>query len=361
MICGGIMGYTDLHLHFDGSLPLETVKVLSWLDREADIELPYEDTDILKCLQYDADKDASEKTLKNYLKCFDLPLSLLQTEDNIRFAIREVAKDLKKRGVDYAEIRFAPQLHTRRGLSQMAVVESILQGYTDRLDFTDSDKKSISRLRLMEYENATGIDLGLNSRPEYPHIRFILCLMRGNMRDKKKYEMNMETVEVARHFMSEGNSLIAGIDLAGDEAGYPTEDYVDFFGVARKHRIPFTIHAGEARGAESIWQALRMGAKRIGHGIAAAKDEKLMQRLSESGTVLEMCPTSNLQTGAVSDISRYPLRLFLQYGIKVTINSDNMTVSGTDVGKEFEFLRKELMLSDEEERQLRKNAEEGHL
>ena len=104
-----------------------------------------------------------------------------------------------------------------------------------------------------------------------------------------------------------------------------------------------------------------MGARRIGHGVSAAKDESLMQELARKNIVLEMCPTSNLQTGAVRDINEYPLRLFLQHDMKITINSDNMTVSGTDVVQEFELLKKKIWLSDDEERILKKNAEEAHL
>lgn len=357
------MGYTDLHLHFDGSLPLEAVKVLSWLDSAAEIELPYEDDELRNlfsvagCSEYERKKSLSE-----YLKRFDLPIKLLQTEENLRFAISQLARHLYKIGVDYAEIRFAPQLHTTRGLTQLQVVQAVIDGYLDRLDFSGDNKDSAHLLsKLIEYEDVTGVNLGAREELHYPHIRFILCLMRGSVNNEKLYEANMETVEVARHFMSEGNSLVAGIDLAGAEAAFPTEDFKDFFGMARKYKIPYTIHAGEAAGPESIWQALEMGARRIGHGVSAVKDESLMQELARKNIVLEMCPTSNLQTGAVRDINEYPLRLFLQHDMKITINSDNMTVSGTDVVQEFDLLKKKIWLSDDEERILKKNAEEAHL
>ena len=389
------MSYSDLHLHLDGSLPLETVKVLSWLDRDSELDLPNDEDELRKLLTYDYDietvnqphgiyerqtswgrvilkpeeymqegevvEQKKTRSLDDYLKKFDIPLKLLQTEENISYAVQELAKDLKGRGVDYAEIRFAPQLHTRRGLSQIQVVEAVLNGYTGRLDFTGDTGNSDTMKKLMEYENALEIDMGLGKKPDFPHIRFILCLMRGNMKDTKLSDANMETVEAARYFMSEGNSLIAGLDLAGAEGIYPTKDYGDFFGIARRHRIPFTIHAGEAAGPDSIYEALEMGASRIGHGIAAAKDEGLMRELARRGTIIEMCPTSNIQTGAADSIFDYPLRTFMSHGMKVTINSDNMTVSDTDITREFAFLEDKLSLTAEEKAVLMKNADEGHL
>ncbi|MBO4864428.1 MAG: adenosine deaminase [Eubacterium sp.] len=353
------MGYTDLHLHLDGSLSPEAIRLLSWMDEAADVELPYDDDDLWKMLSIADDSYGKNKSLNEYLKRFDLPLQLLQTEENLSYAIMDIASNLKKIGVDYAEIRFAPQLHTRRGMTQLKAVEAVIEGYNRRLDFGDDD--SILTKKLKVYENLTGIDMGVSKEREYPHLRFILCLMRGSNKDSKIYDMNMETVEIARHLMNDGNSLIAGLDLAGAEGLYPTEDYKDFFGIARRYHIPFTIHAGEAAGPESIWEALEMGASRIGHGIAAAEDEYLMQELAKRGTIIEMCPTSNLQTGAVKDMSKYPLRLFLLHNMKVTVNSDNMTVSGTNVVREFDLLKREMYLSDEEIKTLMKNAEEGRL
>ena len=343
------MEYTDLHLHLEGSQSSEDLKLLSWLDSEAEIELPYDDDEVDRLLNY---KNS------NHLS---LPISLLQTEENLKFAIDALAKRLKSRNISYAEIRITPQYHTKRGMTQMSVVESILDGYTERLDFTGEDMSSPLKLKLMKYENATGIDLGLNTRPEYPHIRFILSLIRGNMRDPKLYEMNMETVEIARHFMSDNNYLIAGLDLEGAEGVYPIDDYMDFIGAARKYHIPFTIHAGENGDPKGIWDAIRIGASRIGHGITAVKDSRLMSELAERGTVLELCPSAELMSGAVETMDKYPLRLLMQYGIKATINSDYMVALNTDVANEFDILKRELMLSDSEIQTLMKNAEEAHL
>ena len=147
------------------------------------------------------------------------------------------------------------------------------------------------------------------------------------------------------------------VDLAGAEALYPTDDYEEEFRYARSLGIPFTIHAGEADGAKSIWKALEFGAARIGHGVRAIEDEELMEELKRQGCALEMCPSSNLQTKAVGSLSEYPLRKYLEHGIKVTVNSDNMTVSDTWVGKEFALLSQEYGLTKEEAGKLLENAE----
>ena len=154
--------------------------------------------------------------------------------------------------------------------------------------------------------------------------------------------------------------VIAGVDLAGAEALYPTESFSDVFDLAKELKVPFTIHAGEAAGSESIWAAIKLGAKRIGHGVAAIKDEKLMEYLAENGIVLECCPTSNLNTKIFNDYAELPIKEFLERGIKVTVNTDNMTVSNTDIIREFEALTA-VGLTDGEKRQLLKNAESGWL
>ncbi len=317
---GVYMGYTDLHLHLEGSVSPETKKALMYMDNVVQEGRPGE----------------------------DITMQLLQTEENLGYATVELAKELTAAGVDYAEIRITPQLHTTRGLSQYQVVEAVLNGYLKRLDFSRSVYDDL---------RSEGHSIEL---PKFPHIRFILCLMRGKM-NSDLYDRNMETVDIARYYMNENNYLIAGLDLMGDEAKYPTGEYGDFFGIARKHHIPFTIHAGENAGPESIWEALEMGASRIGHGLAAQSDDRLMQRLADKGVVLELCPSSNIKSGVVENLDHYPLRFFLQYGIRVTINSDNMTLADTNVAKEFELLEREMCLSDGEKRLLMQTAEEAHL
>ena len=175
--------------------------------------------------------------------------------------------------------------------------------------------------------------------------------MRG-----KNCTANMETVLTAARFLGKG---VVAADLAGAEGLYPTRDFGEEFALARRLGVPFTIHAGEADGPESIWKALEFGAVRIGHGVRAVEDEALMRELAQRGIPLEMCPTSNLQTRAVNSLTDYPLRNFLDRGIRVTVNSDNMTVSDTWAGKEFALLSREYGLTEEEAVKLLKNAKEA--
>lgn len=309
-------GKIDLHLHLDGSLSAETLLKLAQRD---DIELPADTPQGLRPF-LTAKRDC--ESLNEYLKCFDLPLAVLQSNKNLSLAAYELGIELSQKGLCYGEIRFAPQLHRQRGLTQAEAVKAVLSG------LNRAAKESNIRLKA------------------------ILCCMRG----EEVHEANMETVQTAAHFLGKG---VVAVDLAGAEALYPTRDYEEEFRLARSLKVPFTIHAGEADGPESIWKALHMGALRIGHGVCAVKDHRLMDELAKRGCVLEMCPTSNLQTKAVTSLSEYPLREYLNRGIKVTVNSDNMTVSDTWVGKEFALLSQEYGLTEDEAKKLLENAKKA--
>jgi len=308
-------GQIDLHLHLDGSLSARTILNLA---KEENITLPA-DTEEGLCPYITAQMDC--KSLNEYLQCFELPLLVLQTGNCLEIAAYELAKDLEAKGLIYAEIRYAPGLHVRKGLDQEGAIRAVLAGLG----------------RAMR-ESRNGIVL-----------RTILCCMRG----ADTHATNLETVRLAAEYLGRG---VVAVDLAGAEALYPTGDYEEEFTYAKRLGVPFTIHAGEAAGPESIWKALEFGAVRIGHGVRAIEDEELMRELKERGTVLEMCPISNLQTKAIEDIRDYPLRTYLEQGIKVTINSDNMTVSNTWAGKEFEYLFQYYGLTEAEAGLLQENA-----
>lgn len=311
-------GKIDLHLHLDGSLPAETILKLAKRDG---LELP---ADTAEGLRPFLTAKIDCESLNEYLRCFDLPLVVLQTAGNLREAAYDLGKELEKRGLDYAEVRFAPQLHGEKGLTQEEAVRAVLAGFW----------------QVME-ESSRGIG-----------IKAILCCMRGD----KVHAANMETVRTAAEYLGKG---VAAADLAGAEGLYPTRDFEEEFILARNLGVPFTIHAGEADGPESIRAAIKFGAARIGHGVRAVEDEELMEEIAGRGIVLEMCPTSNLQTKAVKRLSDYPLREYLRRGIKATVNSDNMTVSDTWVGREFGLLSRKYALTKEEACQLLKNAREA--
>ena len=310
-------GKIDLHLHLDGSLPAETILGLA---RKDHIELA---ADTEEGLRPYLTARADCEDLNEYLRCFHIPQVVLQTAENLRIASCELGRDLEEKGLSYAEVRFAPQLHVLRGLTQEEAVQAVLDGFCQVME------ERRGRIRL----------------------KAILCCMRG-----KNCTANMETVLTAARFLGKG---VVAADLAGAEGLYPTRDFGEEFALARRLGVPFTIHAGEADGPESIWKALEFGAVRIGHGVRAVEDEALMRELAQRGIPLEMCPTSNLQTKAVNSLTDYPLRNFLDRGIRVTVNSDNMTVSDTWAGKEFALLSREYGLTEEEAVRLLNYAKEA--
>jgi adenosine deaminase len=309
--------YIDLHLHLDGSLPPATVLKLA---KQQGIRLPAESIEGLRSFLMVA-PDCGD--LNEYLEKFELPLQLLQTGEALETAVFDLAEWLTAQEVGYAEIRFAPQLHGRKGMNQTQAVEAALRG--------------VSRAEASE--------------EIHTRLKLILCCMRGDANQAD----NLETVRVAAHFRNQG---VWGVDLAGAEGLFPTENFREVFAFAREQQVPFTIHAGEAAGPESIWTALEFGAVRIGHGIAAAQDPELMKVLRDRHIVVETCPTSNLQTKAVQSLSEHPVRKFLEMGFAVTVNTDNMTVSGTSVKQEFELLEQKIGLSREEKEQLMGYARE---
>ena len=303
----------DLHLHFDGSLLPRTVLELA---QEQNIVLPASDPDELK-LFLCAPSDCG--SLNEYLEKFDLPLLVLQTKEAVRKAMYVLTSSLKEQGLLYAEIRFAPQLHTKKGMTQEETVKAAIQGMQEAL------------------------------AGSFFKAKLILCCMRG----VDNREENLLTARTAAAFLGRG---VAAVDLAGAEALFPTEDFAEVFALAKELGVPYTIHAGEADGPESIRAALRMGASRIGHGVRACEDEKLMEVLCERQIPLEMCPSSNVQTKAVPSFEEHPVLDYLRRGLLVTVNTDNMTVSDTTEEREYRLLSQRLGMTKEEHKKLLLNA-----
>ena len=301
----------DLHLHLDGSLSVDIIRKLA--DGQQ-ILLTESDAELQKKLQV----EEGCTSLNEYLTKFDFPLTFLQTKEGIAESVFLLQEELKKEGTSYAEIRFAPQLHLQKGLTQDEVVESAVKGL---------------------------------ERSDIP-AALILCCMRG----REVREQNMETVRMAGKYLGKG---VCALDLAGAEALFPTEDYEREFVLAKELGIPFTIHAGEAAGPESVRRAVAFGAKRIGHGVRAHEDAELMKELAEKGIVLELCPTSNLNTAIFSDIKEYPLRKLMDAGVRVTINTDNRMVSNTTLEKEYILLKETFSLTQMEVETLMKNGAEA--
>ncbi len=307
----------DLHLHLDGSLSPEWM--FKWADKQ-NVTLPAQNVEQL-LPHISAPQDCID--LNQYLNCFAIPVSLLQSSEAITSAVFDLVERLDQQGLVYVEIRFAPQLHTQKGLTQSQVVEAALVGLQAGLAETQLFKANL-----------------------------ILCCLRGI----GSQAGNLETIRMAKQYLSTEKAGVVAVDLAGPEAGYPTINFAKEFELAKSLGVPFTIHAGEAAGAENVQQAIELGANRIGHGIRAAESELVMQSLAEHRIGVEMCPCSNLQTKAINDLKNYPLRTFLMKGVIATLNTDNMTVSQTSIQQEFGLLAQEYQLTESEAQQLLENA-----
>lgn len=329
----------DLHLHADGSLPLGTIYAL--IDNNCKL-LPG------KKVHLDFIPDSMEgikkmitvgdgcTSLDEYLKCFTLPLKLLQTPESMWLAGRGIAEELKRQNVAYAEIRFAPQLHSvnvSKG-KEFAHEEQIIKSFIEGVRYA--------------------------TRFSTTTVNVLLCMMRNLPDGERGLASNLRTLYLAKEFLGRG---VVGLDLAGSEARDETSKFEAVFSAACDLGIPFTIHAGEAGDdswrVNSIERAIYFGAKRIGHGIALEKNADLRRIVRDSGIVVECCPISNLQTKAVvGGINNHPIKRFLDEGLKVTVNTDNMTVSNTDLDKEYEVLRS-IGITDNEIQKMQENAIDG--
>ncbi len=300
--------FIDLHLHLDGSISLHTARRLA---AQQGISVPDSDEELSAMLTLTPDC----KTLDDYLSRFKFACSLLRTREALITAAHDLMARLKEQGIIYAEVRFAPQKSLGKGLSQSDAVEAVLEGM-----------------------RSVDLPSGL-----------LLSMMRG----KDTREENIETVLLTERYLGHG---VVGLDLAGAETVFPTKDYEELFLMAREKNIPFTIHAGEGRGAESVAQAVSFGAVRIGHGVRSVEDETMIRTLLEKGITLELCPTSNLNTNMFESYEAYPFRQLLSAGVKVTLNTDNMTVSDVTIADEWEHICKAFRLSRAEVRQILINS-----
>ena len=305
----------DVHVHLDGSIPLPAAAQLA-----AEAGLDFSLAELQKKMQV----PAHCQDLNQYLATFELPLKLLQSAQGIRTVAKAFHEQLDAEGILYAEPRFAPGSLTAGGLSQQEVLEAALAG---RADFYAEHPQSAL------------------------HTAYIICAMRGSGEELK--HKNEESIDLAAAYL--GNGVVAA-DLAGAEALFATENFSSLFAEAQRKNVPFTIHAGEAAGPESIKAALRLGAQRIGHGVRSLEDAGVIQDLKATKVALEICPTSNLQTRIFESIERFPLEQLLDAGLTVTINTDNMTVSNTTLSHEFELLQQHCGLDKNTARELAENA-----
>jgi adenosine deaminase len=299
-----------LHDHLDGGLRPGTIVDIA---RETGYDaLPEKDADRLGTWFREA---ADSGSLERYLETFAHTCAVMQTRDALVRVAAECAEDLAADGVVYAEVRYAPEQHLEAGLSLEEVVEAVNEGF-----------------RLGERRAREG---GNRIR-----VGALLTAMRHAARSQ-------EIAELANRYRDQG---VVGFDIAGAEAGFPPTRHLDAFDYLKRENNHFTIHAGEAFGLPSIWQALQWcGADRLGHGVRIIDDitvadngsvalGRLASYVRDKRIPLEMCPTSNLQTGAAASYAEHPIGLLRRLHFRVTVNTDNRLMSGTSMSEEFGHL-----------------------
>ena len=295
----------ELHEHLDGGLRPETIIELA---KERNIALPETDPEKLADWFH---RGCKQKSLSLYLETFAITTSVMQDKESLFRVAKEEIEDLAKENVVYAEIRFAPELHTKNGLNLEEVVSTVLKG-------------------LQAGRKECDVEFGL-----------ILCAMRH-----ERPELSLEIAELAVAFRERG---VVGFDLAGDEYGHPAKKHLEAFQYIRNKNFNITIHAGEAFGLESIWQAIQIcEAHRIGHGVRIIEDMVIENNeIKKMGTLahfiedkripLEMCLTSNVGTGAVENYEEHPFPLLFRNHFRVFLCSDNRLMSDTNLTKEMEI------------------------
>ena len=294
----------ELHCHLDGSLSRNFIE--KRLGR--------------KVSQEELSVSDDCRSLNEYLEKFDLPGQCLMDEEGLREAGYDVLRSMHQENVCYAEVRFAPLLSETSDMDCRKVIEAVIAGMNKgKQDF--------------------GVEYGI-----------ITCAMRHH-----SAEENLRMLQITREYLGDG---VCAADLAGAEALYPMSEFMDVFETVKNLGMPFTLHAGECGNVQNIIDSVEAGAGRIGHGIAMRGHRELQSELAKQGIGIEMCPISNLQTKAVQSTAEYPLREFLDAGLKVSINTDNRTVSNTSLAKELEFVQKTYGVSDEEVRKMMQNAVE---
>lgn len=295
---------TDLHCHLDGSVRLKTLISLA-----ADLNIPC-DTSLFGQVQ---------SNLESYIKLFELPLAVMQSKAALKRIAYELVEDAAAENVQHIEIRFAPHLMMKQGLTLRKIIEAVSLG------MHESSEKS-------------GVSAGI-----------ILCAMR-----EFDVAINLEVAKAVVEYQELG---VLGIDFAGPETYSKAAEYAVCFDWVRNAGLFVTIHAGEAADATSIEEAIRRGhANRIGHGTHLMQDPKLLEEVVKRQIPLEMCISSNWQTRAVQDLQHHPAKALLEAGVCVTLNTDNRLISATSINHELELAQNTLGFSDDQIKTILKNG-----
>jgi adenosine deaminase len=301
----------ELHLHLDGSVRPETAVELA---RAIGMPLDLEEA---RRRLVGPDRCDSQAQLLQY---FDLPIALLQTVDALERVTAELVDDLVTDGVQYAEIRWAPRLHLERGLSVTAVLEAVAAGVARAAS---------------AHGTAT------------PLVGLIVTAMRSHP--------PAANVELARTAAAFGPPIL-GFDLAGLEAEWPAPPHAAAFNAAREGGLALTAHAGEVAGPQRVREVLDFGISRVAHGVTAVDDDALLQLLRARDITLDLCPTSNVQAGIVADLSSHPIAALHRAGVKVTLSTDDRTVTGTSLSEEMARTANAVELTNDELASIALNA-----
>lgn len=293
----------ELHCHLDGSISLDTLRTIANLDR---LELPSSNQALL------AEIIAPKVCLNlgEYLKCFRLLTRSLATAEALKLATIDLINQAVSDGIAYIEIRFSPEYASQGKLTMAESIEAVL----------------------------TGIEIG-KSYSEI-EVGLLLCMMKGH-----SDIINQEIIDLAYLFRTEG---VCGVDLAGKEAEFPITESKILCQYAVQQNIPLTIHAGETGNVTNVMKAIEFGAKRIGHGIALLKEPADRERFKKENVLLELCPTSNIQTRATRSWKQYPFGVFWDEGLKLSLNTDNRTVSNTTICQEISVISQNYPFVDEQ-------------
>ncbi|GGA08378.1 adenosine deaminase [Paenibacillus marchantiophytorum] len=285
----------DLHLHLDGSVKPETILELAL---QQGIDLPvYHKEGLIPHMRVGNECGS----LIEYLSKFHFTTKFMQSGEALERIAYEVAQQSAAHNCKYVEVRFAPQLHRNNGLTVEETIHHVVEG-------------------MKRGQRDYGVKGGV----------IVICMRNHSSKS------NLEVIEGAAQFVGKG---VVAVDLAGDEATYPPEFFREVFAESTRLGIPVTIHAGEAAGAVNVYEAVtNLGATRIGHGVRLKENRTILDMVKERRIPLEMCPISNIQTKAVPGWEAYPIREYLDEGLLVTINTDNPSVSGTDITNEYRVL-----------------------
>jgi adenosine deaminase len=306
----------ELHRHLDGNVRLETIIALC---RQHGLHLPGWTAEELRP---HVQVDGPVSDVMTFIARFEWLQQAMVNYDAVRRIVYENLEDAAQEGIDYVELRFSPFFMAQKhGLDPIGVAEAVCDGLTEALEALPVQAKLI----------------GIMSRTYGP-------------------EPCWQELEAAIRCRDRG---VVAVDLAGDEANFPGELFVDHFRQAREAGLHITVHAGESAGPESVRQAvLELGAERLGHAVRAVDDEATMDLLAERRIGIESCLTSNVQTSTVPSYADHPLSIFLRRGLLVTLNTDNPVISNIDLAHEYEVAKRELGLTPTELRRLQENAVE---